>query len=264
MTTDGDALFRAICEQPWEDTPRLVYADWLEENGIYNGRKSHEAAVRAAYIRHEVAYARMEKEAVAEHLKLMATAFAGYQDRWSKELPIIPGVKWAWSWDRGFVSVASASARALIDRADQIFAAAPISVLQVNRVTPKTFPSVLACEYLKRVEWFGPDGDIGGDDGVRRIARCKNLRNLTHLILSNVGMTDAGMQFLAEAIVFDRLRTLHFGSNNVTDEGAYALLDSITLNELKEIGWHPNPLTAVAVGALRQRFHDSYTGTPDA
>src|SRR5262245_3568916 len=33
MTSDGEALFRAICEQPWEDTPRLAYADWLQENG---------------------------------------------------------------------------------------------------------------------------------------------------------------------------------------------------------------------------------------
>ncbi|MBY0457216.1 MAG: TIGR02996 domain-containing protein, partial [Gemmataceae bacterium] len=33
MTTDGDALLRAICENPGEDTPRLVYADWLDENG---------------------------------------------------------------------------------------------------------------------------------------------------------------------------------------------------------------------------------------
>ena len=33
MTSDGDALFRAICELPGEDTPRLMYADWLQENG---------------------------------------------------------------------------------------------------------------------------------------------------------------------------------------------------------------------------------------
>ncbi len=30
---DGAALLRAVCESPFDDTPRLVYADWLEENG---------------------------------------------------------------------------------------------------------------------------------------------------------------------------------------------------------------------------------------
>lgn len=31
--SDGDALLATILTQPAEDTPRLVYADWLEENG---------------------------------------------------------------------------------------------------------------------------------------------------------------------------------------------------------------------------------------
>lgn len=31
--TDGELLLAAILEHPEEDTPRLVYADWLEENG---------------------------------------------------------------------------------------------------------------------------------------------------------------------------------------------------------------------------------------
>jgi uncharacterized protein (TIGR02996 family) len=31
--TDRDALYRAILAHPEDDTPRLVYADWLEENG---------------------------------------------------------------------------------------------------------------------------------------------------------------------------------------------------------------------------------------
>ena len=30
--TDHDALLRAIVENPAEDTPRLVFADWLDEN----------------------------------------------------------------------------------------------------------------------------------------------------------------------------------------------------------------------------------------
>lgn len=31
--TDGEALYRAILESPDDDAPRLVWADWLEENG---------------------------------------------------------------------------------------------------------------------------------------------------------------------------------------------------------------------------------------
>ena len=46
--TDHDALVRAICEYPDDDTPRLIYADFLEESG---------EAERAAFVR-----AQIEKE----------------------------------------------------------------------------------------------------------------------------------------------------------------------------------------------------------
>jgi uncharacterized protein (TIGR02996 family) len=46
--SDHDALLAAICANPREDTPRLVFADWLEEHG---------QAERAAFIRTDVAMA---------------------------------------------------------------------------------------------------------------------------------------------------------------------------------------------------------------
>ncbi|MBP3959683.1 TIGR02996 domain-containing protein [Gemmata sp. G18] len=47
--SDRDALVSAICDQPDEDTPRLVFADYLEE---------HDEAAHAAFIRAQVALAR--------------------------------------------------------------------------------------------------------------------------------------------------------------------------------------------------------------
>lgn len=31
--TEGEAIYRAILANPADDTPRLVYADWLQEHG---------------------------------------------------------------------------------------------------------------------------------------------------------------------------------------------------------------------------------------
>ena len=31
--TQRDALLRAVCENPDDDLPRLVFADWCDENG---------------------------------------------------------------------------------------------------------------------------------------------------------------------------------------------------------------------------------------
>jgi uncharacterized protein (TIGR02996 family) len=48
---DGELLLRSICEAPDEDTPRLMYADWLDENG---------QPERAAFIRVQVQLAKVE------------------------------------------------------------------------------------------------------------------------------------------------------------------------------------------------------------
>lgn len=50
--TDGDRLLRAILDHPEEDTPRLLYADWLEENG---------RPERAEFIRVQVAIADVQR-----------------------------------------------------------------------------------------------------------------------------------------------------------------------------------------------------------
>jgi uncharacterized protein (TIGR02996 family) len=49
--TDGDALLRAVIANRDDDTPRLIYADWLDENG---------QSERAAFIRAQVEAARAE------------------------------------------------------------------------------------------------------------------------------------------------------------------------------------------------------------
>src|SRR2546423_15203209 len=50
--TDEQGLLQAILESPGDDLPRLVYADWLDENGDPD---------RAEFIRTQVELARMGK-----------------------------------------------------------------------------------------------------------------------------------------------------------------------------------------------------------
>lgn len=60
--SDGEALLKAILEQPDDDTPRLVYADWLLENGL---------GLRADFICRRVREAGVERDIewviLAEH-----------------------------------------------------------------------------------------------------------------------------------------------------------------------------------------------------
>src|SRR5436305_105671 len=51
--SEGDDLFRAVLENPDDDAPRLVYADWLDEHG---------QPERAEFIRLQCAMARIPAE----------------------------------------------------------------------------------------------------------------------------------------------------------------------------------------------------------
>ena len=58
-------LLSAICESPEDDTPRLVYADWLEE---------HDQPQRAEFIRAQCALATMAKDGIARPMFTTLTA----------------------------------------------------------------------------------------------------------------------------------------------------------------------------------------------
>jgi uncharacterized protein (TIGR02996 family) len=96
--SDRDALIAAICEEPDEDTPRLAFADYLDE---------FDEAPRAAFIREQVEFARTppwEPGAVRyrwQHLDAQTRKFAptlprvdGYRVAWPK-LPFRRGFGWA-------------------------------------------------------------------------------------------------------------------------------------------------------------------------
>src|SRR5262245_35805795 len=91
--TDHDALLRAICENPREDTPRLAFADWLEENG---------QPERAAFIRTDIAMS-LRDEWDAERLLWEEELTLGsprlfelLDEPWMKAVLTPLPIKWAW------------------------------------------------------------------------------------------------------------------------------------------------------------------------
>src|SRR5215471_15158597 len=80
--SDEKALLAAVWEYPHEDTPRLVYADWLQENG---------QPERAEFIRVQCEMWRIDPwEARMDELRALAETLRGpYTARW--ETPAPPG-----------------------------------------------------------------------------------------------------------------------------------------------------------------------------
>jgi uncharacterized protein (TIGR02996 family) len=92
--TDGDAMLRAIIDAPDDDTPRLVYADLLEENGD---------ADRAEFIRLQVEPARLapDGDGRAKMEEREHELLARHAVSWLGALhhPLLH-----WRFDRGFVA----------------------------------------------------------------------------------------------------------------------------------------------------------------
>jgi uncharacterized protein (TIGR02996 family) len=134
----SDEAFRAdICERPEDDTPRLIYADWLDDHG---------RPERAELIRVQCALARLPPEEEGEmgrrrprrdarwaRLKAREDRLlAAHQLAWQQELPGLDGVTWG-CFERGFVSgVLVADVEALQRHGEAIFRAAPVTAVRLN------------------------------------------------------------------------------------------------------------------------------------
>lgn len=117
-TDEANALRKAICAAPDDDTPRLVYADWLQEHGDEPRAEFIRAQVELARIEGDdprrPALARRELELLREH-----------RPEWVKPKPLWPGDM---VFRRGFVAEMSFAGRDVFERyAGQVFAAHPVT-----------------------------------------------------------------------------------------------------------------------------------------
>jgi uncharacterized protein (TIGR02996 family) len=257
MQSDGEALFRAICEQPWEDTPRLAYADWLEENGDPR---------RAEYIRLEVAI----EERVRRRKMLSPSQVArrqqlyAFEPKWMKKLPKLPGVKWETIFERGFPrNVTTTSATAFLKHAEVIYRFAPVGWLTIRGISAKTVIELPRSPYLARLRGLDLRGCRLGDNGVRELCASPHLSRLEVLNLSRVGMSDPGATAIANCRGLGSLEALFLSGNAVTNTGALALATSPHFPNLTSIYHDDTSITAAGTKALTRMTDRNEAKLPD-
>jgi len=132
---EREAFLRAVCENPDDDTPRLVFADWLQEHGEEE---------RAEFIRVQCEMARLaaddeRREALVTRARQLQTHFG---KRWLKELPVPnpENIHWVeapdWlggeTFDRGFAGLLRVQTAALLAKhANVLFHATPVRRLMI-------------------------------------------------------------------------------------------------------------------------------------
>src|SRR5947209_3533135 len=114
-----DGFLHDIGDHPDDDTPRLVYADWLEEHGGPGGE------ARAEVIRVQCTLARLDEaddrrwELEARERRLLRA----HGKHWAG--PLRPLVR-RWRFRRGFVEDVTLRAEDFLRRAPELFARHPV------------------------------------------------------------------------------------------------------------------------------------------
>jgi uncharacterized protein (TIGR02996 family) len=213
-------LLQAVCDEPDSDEPRLVYADWLEEQG---------ETERAEHIRLQIQMSQPRLKP-GKWLKLAErrdALEAKYRESWVEQFPPLKGILWHTDFERGFPqSITAANYTAFRAHADKIFRTAPITSLGFMRL-----------------------------GGTKRLAQLPHLSRLTTLILADLRLGPEDAEALANSPYVSGLDHLHLSGNRLGDEGAGALARSPYLKNLAILDLGYNDIGSEGVKALAQSTH---------
>lgn len=246
MTTP-DAILRAIADHPWDETPRLLYADWLDDAG---------QPERAEFVRVQVGLDRFaagdpaRRPLVVRHLHFLKEFVPG----WRAELPRLPGVEWG-DFCRGLVEeVQVADERALTEHAAAIFAEPAVHVVRLARLVNGRrlagVPELARVRWLRLISYRHP----AREESVRELLRSPHLARLKALELDGNEAADRVAADLADGR-FPELGELWLGQNRITDAGGRALADGPGLDRLHRLDLSNNRIDDPGVrAALVRRF----------
>jgi uncharacterized protein (TIGR02996 family) len=244
------AFLQAILERPDDDTPRLVYADWLEEHGD---------ADRGRFIRVQCELAALpaddprRPEAQSRQDALLTDDEA----RWRSALPTFPGVTWDGRWHRGFPETITVSDSAVFHAvAEHIFPVVPVRCLRFKKLTARDSPAVMESPHLARVSWLNLRGCIGiRPPGARALAASAHLARLTTLDLTRNYIGPTGAEALAASPHLTRLTTLELTRNAIETAGAQALAGWPGLATVSRLTLGINKIRTEGIRALAASPH---------
>jgi uncharacterized protein (TIGR02996 family) len=241
MTGSRDALYRAICASPDEDTPRLAFADLVEEEGD---------AARAAFVRAQVALAR-----VPDYDPLAVSARQGDPGALTGHgmAHTLPKVSAAYTWNsfefrRGFPWKIGVRSGEAFDAAGAIFEAAPVQSLDLGARGRLDIDALADWPHLARLRQLEFSRTRFGADDAERLGHSPHAAGLTQLTFEFDGITAEGLESLARSPLFPRLTSLDLRSNVIPPA---LLVDALAAARA------PGSLARLSLGANHLTGHDA-------
>ena len=221
-----------------DDTPRLIFADWLDDRGD---------EARAEFIRVQCRLARLKSydpEAIPLWVR-QQDLLAEHGKKWKKPLA---NITTRCEFERGFLSRVEVTAAKFVSHGEEIRSRIPLRYLGVFQ-TNKDWSKFLACETLHGVPALDLSSTrLGMKRGIE-LARCPHLSGLRELDLSHSQLRERGVQALVTSDTLQSLRSLDLSSNYLPDASLlHWPVD--TLPELRQLSLLGNLLSEVSVRPL--------------
>ncbi len=215
-----------IVAHPDDNTPRLVFADWLEEQGD---------SARAEFIRVQIERVSLpEWDARQVRLRLREQELIDqYGQQWKAELPTIKGIRWE-EFHRGFVATARvASYAALQTNASACWTATPIEAITVR--WPRRREYVDGIKPIPGLRELSIDGNLLGRQEAGLLADAPLLSTLEALTVSDCSLGLQGFHRLLQSPHLGNLTALRVPFNSLGNGGVSALFDAVSLDSLEEL-----------------------------
>jgi uncharacterized protein (TIGR02996 family) len=225
------SFLQAILAAPDDDTPRLVFADWLDEQGD---------DARSEFIRAQCRLARLPAgDPRRPPLNTRARELLkAHREEWLRPLrAVVPGLESQdISFARGFPSGVTFRRDEDLGHAASLAAVTPLQEVRLDlagkRIGASGVRALAQSSHLQRLTRLDLAGNRIGDGGAWALARSRNLRALTHLNLTGNRIGSVGVLALARSENLQALTHLDLAGNYIGDAGARDLAESPYLRRL--------------------------------
>jgi uncharacterized protein (TIGR02996 family) len=265
MAGGADGFLARIREDPDDDGPRLIYADWLDEQGDPRGE----------FIRVQLALARLPESDRRRPglLRAERDLLGRYGAQWAAPFR---GLATGPVFRRGFVDEVKVTARQFLARGAALFAVWPFRRLCLLDLGGH-LDVVLSSPLLARLSGLTVYAQHLGEPLARALADSPHLAALTELRLGRNRVGDAGAGWMAVSPHLSRLevldlsenelgpaaggalaagvRDLNLGQNRLGDAGAARLAEQPAAAGLQALRLDSNALTDVGLEALARSPH---------
>lgn len=262
VMTYEEAFIQAIRETPDDDTPRLIYADWLEEHG---------QADRAEFIRVQCQLER-STEAEPDHSVLSARVEELLRGNWNEWVGPLRAIVGPWrdrygeQWigeeyhcdglhrfQRGFVDILALDAENFLRNVEHLKRLVPLRELRLFRAARccdrLAKEAILAgLSVLSFMDYY--DAFLTADDAPE-LAKSPYLHSLSALYLGRNSLGDDGVEALVTAPWLIHVTVLDLSENGLSDRALRALAESSNVINLRKLFVQDNYITATGIETLR-------------